>query len=82
MNTGKALLGMMAFMGMGVAVGILFSPEKGKTTRKKLLKKGSQYKKGIKELVESGKHELEKISDDIVDMAAKEVKKAKKLINI
>jgi gas vesicle protein len=43
MNTGKVLLGVLAGVAVGATLGILFAPEKGSSTRKKISKKGSDY---------------------------------------
>lgn len=43
MNAGKLILSTMAGVVVGAAVGILFAPEKGKDTRKKISKKGEAY---------------------------------------
>ena len=39
MNTGRALLGVLAGVAAGAAWGILYAPDKGANTRKKILKK-------------------------------------------
>lgn len=43
MNTGKALLGLLAGVAAGALIGILFAPDKGSDTRKKIAKKGKDY---------------------------------------
>lgn len=43
MNTGKALLGLLAGVAAGALIGILFAPDKGCDTRKKIAKKGKDY---------------------------------------
>lgn len=43
MSTGKALLSVMAGIAAGVTLGILFAPDKGTATRKKMTKKGEDY---------------------------------------
>lgn len=40
MTTGKAILGVMAGIAAGAVLGILFAPDKGVYTRKKIIRKG------------------------------------------
>jgi gas vesicle protein len=43
MSNGKALLGLVAGVAVGVTLGILFAPDKGSNTVKKISKKGDDY---------------------------------------
>ena len=44
MNTGKAILGILGGLAVGITLGVLFAPEKGADTRKKISKKSGKYK--------------------------------------
>ena len=49
MNTGKILLGVLAGAAVGASLGILFAPDKGSVTRKKIVQKGVDMKDAVKE---------------------------------
>lgn len=48
MNNGKILLGVFAGIAVGALAGILFAPDKGSATRKKIVSKGSDYADELK----------------------------------
>ncbi len=47
MDSGKILLGAMAGVALGATLGILFAPNKGSDTRKKISKKSTEYVGGL-----------------------------------
>jgi len=47
MRTNKIVLGTLAGLAIGAVSGVLFAPERGLTTRKKILGKGNEYKDEI-----------------------------------
>lgn len=49
MSSGKVLLGVLAGVAAGALIGILFAPDKGTTTRRKIVEKGEDYVDGIKD---------------------------------
>jgi len=48
MNEGKILLGVLAGVATGATLGILFAPDSGANTRKKIMRKGEDYAGNIK----------------------------------
>ncbi len=61
MDSGKVFLGLLAGLAAGAVLGILFAPEKGSVTRKKISEKGDEYAENLKE----------KFSDLVDDMTKK-----------
>lgn len=49
MSTGKVVLGAVAGLAIGAALGILFAPDKGSNTRKKIADKGKGYAGDLKD---------------------------------
>lgn len=49
MSAGKIVAGVLAGLAVGVTIGILFAPDKGAETRRKIIKKGHDSVDGIKE---------------------------------
>jgi gas vesicle protein len=51
MSRGKIILGIMAGAAAGALIGVLFAPDKGTETRKKIVHKGEEYVDNLKEKV-------------------------------
>jgi gas vesicle protein len=58
MTTGKAILGIMAGVATGVAMGMLFAPDKGENTRKKIVKKGEDLTQALNEKIDKKFNDL------------------------
>lgn len=69
MRTGKAVLGILAGVATGAALGILFAPDKGENTRKKIVKKGEDLSDALNKKID------EKFSD-LIDVITGVIKKA------
>lgn len=80
MNSGKVLLGVLTGVAAGALLGILFAPDKGSETRKKLSKKGSDYADELKnkfnEFIESVTDQLDTVQEDVEELARKGKAKA------
>jgi len=66
MSSGKVFLGVLAGVAAGALIGILFAPDKGSETRKKIVEKGEDYVDGLKEKL-----------NDLVDDITRKVDAAK-----
>lgn len=49
MSSGKVLLGLLAGVAAGALLGVLFAPDKGTVTRRKIAKKTEDYADGLTE---------------------------------
>jgi len=67
MISGKFLFGLLTGAAAGVAIGVLFAPEKGVDTRKKLIKKGGDLavdlKNRLAEWYETGMQQYESVKE-------------------
>lgn len=75
MTTGKVLLGVLAGIAAGATLGILFAPDKGTATRKKITQKGDDYVEDMEakfnEFVDTITHKFNAVRDEAMKMADK-----------
>ena len=67
MKSGKVLLGLLAGVAIGATLGILFAPDKGSATRKKISRKSDAYA-----------DELEKKFNEFIDSITEKYEEVKK----
>jgi gas vesicle protein len=66
---GKLFLGVLTGLAVGAALGILFAPDKGSETRRKLIETGEDYAETVREkfneMVDSMNEKFEKVKSDV-----------------
>lgn len=68
-SSGKILTALVAGAALGVVAGILFAPDKGSETRKKLKEKGRKFRKDVKEKFREGKAKFEEMAENMKEKA-------------
>jgi gas vesicle protein len=75
MSSGKVLLGLLAGVAAGALLGVLFAPDKGTTTRKKISKKSEDYVDSLKEkfneFLDTIGEKVDEIKDDVENVKTK-----------
>lgn len=73
MDSGKVLLGVLAGVAVGATLGILFAPDKGSATRKKISQKGDDYAEELElkfnEFIESMTKQFEVVKEESTRLA-------------
>ena len=73
MNSGKTALGLLAGVAIGTVCGVLFAPDSGAATRKKIAKKSGDYADGLSgqltDLVDTMTTKFEKLKAEATKMA-------------
>jgi len=70
MSTKKVVVGVLAGLAAGAALGILFAPEKGSRTRRTILRKGE-------DLYDTLNDKIDERFDDLLDSLNRKTKKEK-----
>jgi gas vesicle protein len=64
MSSGKVVMGVLAGMAVGALLGVLFAPDKGSETRKKMAEKGGDMADGVKDKLNKLIDELNRKIDE------------------
>jgi gas vesicle protein len=83
MNTSKVVLGTMAGIAAGGILGILFAPEKGSVTRKKIAEKGNDCLDDLKskcsDLADTLKENFQNAKNEAKDLAENGIENFKRV---
>lgn len=82
MSSGKILLGVIAGVAAGALLGVLFAPDKGWNTRKRIAKKADEYADGLREkfdeFLDTVSVKMDEAKDEVTDFAEKNLTGASK----
>jgi gas vesicle protein len=67
MNSGKIILGTLAGVVIGAALGVLFAPDKGTNTRKKIIGKFDEFANAIKDNLDEVMTDIVQSADNLID---------------
>ena len=81
MSFGKVLFGVLAGVSAGAVLGIIFAPDKGAITRKKIAQKGDEYADGLEEKFNEFVDNISKKAKTVVGGATHLAEKAKYTVN-
>ena len=80
MTTKQVLLSVVAGVAAGATIGVLFAPDKGTETRKKIAQKSREYSDTVtgkfNGLVESIRHPFESAKADVVELSENTTERA------
>lgn len=84
MGSGKVLLGVLAGAAVGATLGILFAPDKGTNTRRKISRKSDEYVEGLEEkfneFIDGMTDKFEAMKEETLHMAENGKQKAQEAI--
>jgi len=80
MKRDKRVIGLLALVAVGAALGVLFAPAPGKETRKNLKKKASKARNDLDDVIDKGREEWIRTKGKVVDAASMKAEEVKDFI--
>ena len=81
MSAGKFVLGAMVAMAAGAVLGVLFAPDKGENTRRRLSRRGARYVGDLKNTASGYLDTLEGKIEDVSESAVNLTDRVKDAVN-
>lgn len=81
MNTSKLVLGILGGVAAGAILGVLFAPNEGEKTRKKIISKANESQDALKDKFNSLLNSLNKKYDSISEAEERLVSKGEAILN-
>jgi gas vesicle protein len=73
MKTSNMLVGILAGAAIGAVLGVLYAPDRGSETRRKISRKGKKYAEDLQgkydEIVSTVKNKFEKVKEEVLATA-------------
>ena len=80
MKRDKKVIGLLALVAVGAALGVLFAPAPGKETRKNLKKKALKAQGDLDDVIDKGREEWSRTKGKVVDAASMKAEEVKDFI--
>jgi gas vesicle protein len=75
MSSGKVFLALLAGVAAGALLGVLFAPDKGSVTRKKISRKGEEYADNLtekfNEFISGVTEKMDEVKEEVSDFTKK-----------
>lgn len=66
-NAGKILIGLAGLFAAGAVIGVLYAPDKGERTRRRITRKSRWFLHSAADAIEEGKDNLQALRDRVKD---------------
>lgn len=80
MKTSNLLVGLLGGLAAGAVLGVLFAPEKGSETRRKITEKGSELANSIKAKLTGYAQEMNEDAEEVIEEVEEQLEALKRQV--